>query len=152
MAKEIERKYLVKNDIWNKLDKPAFVDIHQGYLINENGVTVRVRYTDKIGTLTIKSKQIGISRDEFEYEIPLNDAKHIFTHLCKTKLVKKRYYFEGSSNMWEVDEYLGKLEGLIIAEVELNHEAEIIKDIPNWLGEEVSFDNAYSNASLASKY
>ena len=150
MAKEIERKYLVKNQIWDKTIKPDFTMMHQGYIMDAQGTTIRVRYTDEKGLLTIKSNQNGISRDEFEYEIPLDDAVYIFDNLCSKKLIKRRYkiiYFE---KLWEVDVYLGKLEGLIIAEIELNSEDEIIIESPIWIGDEVSYDIKYSNASLAS--
>lgn len=150
MPKEIERKYLVKNQIWDKIIKPDFTLLHQGYIMDAGGTTIRVRYTDKKGLLTIKSNQIGISRDEFEYEIPLDDAVHLYESLCSKKLVKRRYQITCFEKIWEVDEYLGKLEGLIIAEIELSSEDETITKIPTWIGDEVSFDIKYSNASLAS--
>jgi adenylate cyclase len=150
MGKEIERKYLVKNQIWDKIIKPDFVLMHQGYIMDAGGTTIRVRIADEKGLLTIKSNQNGLSRDEFEYEIPLADAVNIFENLCSKKLKKRRYkiiYFE---KLWEVDVYLGNLEGLIVAEIELNSEEETILERPIWIGDEVSYDSKYSNASLAS--
>ncbi len=150
MGKEIERKYLVKNQIWDKIIKPDFVLMHQGYIMDAGGTTIRVRIADEKGLLTIKSNQNRLSRDEFEYEIPLADAVNIFENLCSKKLKKRRYkiiYFE---KLWEVDVYLGNLEGLIVAEIELNSEEETILERPIWIGDEVSYDSKYSNASLAS--
>ena len=89
MAKEIERKYLVKNQIWDKIIKPDFILMHQGYIMDAGGTTIRVRYTDEKGLLTIKSNQNGISRDEFEYEIPFDDAVNIYKNLCTKKLIKE---------------------------------------------------------------
>ena len=150
MAKEIERKYLVKNQIWDKIIKPDFTLMYQGYIMDAGGTTIRVRYTDEKGLLTIKSNQNGISRDEFEYEIPLDDAVYIYESLCSKKLIKRRYKIICFEKLWEVDVYLGELEGLIIAEIELNSEDEMIIESPIWIGDEVSYDIKYSNASLAS--
>jgi CYTH domain-containing protein len=150
MAKEIERKYLVKNEIWDIIIKPNFTLMHQGYIMDAGGTTIRVRYTDEKGFLTIKSNQNGISRDEFEYEIPFDDAVNIYENLCSKKLIKRRYKITYFEKLWEVDVYLGKLEGLIIAEIELNSEEETILERPIWIGDEISYDTKYSNASLAS--
>jgi adenylate cyclase len=150
MGKEIERKYLVKNQIWNKIIKPDFVLMHQGYIMDAGGTTIRVRIADEKGFLTIKSNQNGLSRDEFEYEIPLADAVNIYENLCSKKLKKRRYKITYFEKLWEVDVYLENLEGLIIAEIELNSEEETILESPIWIGDEVSHDTKYSNASLAS--
>ena len=150
MAKEIERKYLVINEEWEKIEKPNFLLIYQGYIMDQEGTTIRVRYTNEKGFLTIKSNQNGISRDEFEYEIPFDDAVNIYGNLCSKKLIKRRYKITYYEKLWEVDVYLGKLEGLIIAEIELNSEEETILERPIWIGDEVSYDTKYSNTSLAS--
>ena len=150
MAKEIERKYLVINEEWGKIEKPNFLLIYQGYIMDQEGTTIRVRYTNEKGFLTIKSNQNGISRDEFEYEIPFDDAVNIYENLCSKKLIKRRYKITYYEKLWEVDVYLGKLEGLIIAEIELNSEEETILERPIWIGDEVSYDTKYSNTSLAS--
>lgn len=150
MAKEIERKYLVINEEWEKIEKPNFLLIYQGYIMDQEGTTIRVRYTNEKGFLTIKSNQNGISRDEFEYEIPFDDAVNIYENLCSKKLIKRRYKITYYEKLWEVDVYLGKLEGLIIAEIELNSEEETILERPIWIGDEVSYDTKYSNTSLAS--
>jgi len=150
MPVEIERKFIVRNDIWDTIKKPDPVLIHQGYLLITEETTIRVRYTETKGTMTIKGKQQGISRDEYEYEIPLKEAKEIFENHCQKRLSKKRYKIPVGSLIWEVDEYLNHLSGLIIAEVELGSENENIDTIPEWIGEEETQDIKYSNAFLAS--
>ena len=145
---EIERKFLLKNDSWKK----NAVGIHyaQGYLNQEGENTVRVRIAGEKAFLTIKSKSKGISRQEFEYEIPLEDAKELLK-LSQTPIVEKiRYKIEYAGKYWEVDEFLGKNEGLYIAEIELNAEDEAFEK-PEWLGKEVSDDKRYYNSRLARK-
>jgi len=149
MAKEIERKFIVKTQIWNKINKPEPVTIHQGYLMNSHETSIRVRYTEKKGTITIKGKQHGLTRDEYEYEIPLEEAKEIFQNHCPDTLIKKRYKIEVGTLSWEVDEYTGNLAGLVIAEVELSSEQQEINDLPDWAEREVTQDFKYSNAFLA---
>jgi CYTH domain-containing protein len=150
MPKEIERKFIVRNEIWHSVRKPDPVLIYQGYLLITHETTIRVRYTETKGTMTIKGKQQGISRDEYEYEIPLDEAKKIFKNHCQKKLSKNRYIISIGSLVWEVDEYLNRLSGLIIAEVELLSENQKIDTIPDWIVEEVTHDIKYSNAFLAS--
>ena len=150
MAKEIERKFTVKKDVWDTIKKPASILIHQGYLINSEETTIRVRYTETKGTITIKGKQHGITRDEYEYEIPLEEAIEIFQNHCPDTLIKKRYKIEIGSLTWEVDEYAGKLEGLVIAEVELISEQQEIDHLPDWIELEVTQEIRFSNAFLSS--
>lgn len=149
MPVEIERKFIVRNKIWHTINKPDSVLIHQGYLLITEQTTIRVRFTETKGTMTIKGKQHGISRDEYEYEIPLNEAKEIFENHCQKTLSKKRYKISVGSLIWEVDEYLNRLSGLIIAEVELTSENRKIDALPEWIGDEVTTDIKYSNAFLA---
>jgi CYTH domain-containing protein len=149
MGKEIERKFIVKNDIWENFKKPTSTFICQGYLLITDDTTIRVRYTETKGTMTIKGKQQGISRDEYEYEIPLDEAKEIFENLCQKTLSKNRYKFPVGSLIWEVDEYINNLSGLIIAEVELVSENQKIETLPEWVGEDVTMDIKFSNAFLA---
>ena len=99
--------------------------------------------------MTIKGKQQGISRDEYEYEIPLDEAKEIFENHCPKTLSKNRYKIPVGSVVWEVDEYIDNLSGLIIAEVELANEDQKIDILPEWIGQEVTMDNKFSNAFLA---
>jgi CYTH domain-containing protein len=149
MSKEIERKFIVKKDIWEKFQKPAPTFIRQGYLLITDETTIRVRFTETKGTMTIKGKQQGISRDEYEYEIPLDEAKEIFETHCQKTLSKNRYKIPVGSVIWEVDEYINNLSGLIIAEVELVHENQTIDVLPEWIGDEVTSDIKFSNAFLA---
>lgn len=149
MPVEIERKFIVRNKIWHTINKPDPVLIHQGYLLITEQTTIRVRFTETKGTMTIKGKQHGISRDEYEYEIPLNEAKEIFENHCQKTLSKKRYKISVGSLIWEVDEYLNRLSGLIIAEVELTSENRKIDALPEWISDEVTKDIKYSNAFLA---
>ena len=146
MAVEIERKYLVKGDAWRS-DVHLSVEMSQGYL-NENGSTIRVRIAGDKAFLTIKGKTSGISRLEFEYEIPVDDAKQLMK-LCLTPVVSKvRHCINFGGHVWEVDEFKGDNEGLIVAEVELRSENEQI-DLPEWIGMEVSGDKRYRNTRLA---
>ncbi len=146
MGVEIERKYLLKNDDWRQCGVVP-VRMAQGYL-NEGGNTVRVRITGAKGILTIKSKSKGISRMEFEYEIPLTDAEQLMK-LSLTPVVEKyRYKIPYAGHIWEVDEFLGENKGLIVAEVEMQSEDELV-EIPNWIGEDVSDDKRYRNSNLA---
>ena len=149
MSKEIERKFIVKNDIWENCKKPAPTFICQGYLLITDETTIRVRYTETKGTMTIKGKQQGISRDEYEYEIPIHEAKEIFKNHCQKTLSKQRYKIQVGSLIWEIDEYINNLSGLIIAEVELASENQKIDILPEWIGEEVTMDIKFSNALLA---
>jgi CYTH domain-containing protein len=99
--------------------------------------------------MTIKGKQRGISRDEYEYEIPLDEAKEIFENYCQKTLSKNRYKIPVGSLIWEVDEYINNLSGLIIAEVELVSENQKIETLPEWIAEEVTMDIKFSNPFLA---
>jgi CYTH domain-containing protein len=99
--------------------------------------------------MTIKGKQQGISRDEYEYEISIDEAKEIFENHCPKKLSKNRYKIPVGLVVWEVDEYINDLSGLIIAEVELASQHQQIEPLPEWIGEEVTMDIKFSNAFLA---
>ena len=94
MGKEIERKFIVKKDIWENFKKPLPSFIRQGYLLITNETTIRVRYTETKGTMTIKGKQQGISRDEYEYEIPLDEAKEIFEITAQKRFLKTGTKFQ----------------------------------------------------------
>ena len=110
---------------------------------------MRVRTVGDRGYLTIKGKNTGMSRLEFEYEIPLADANQLFETLCQTPLIEKyRHCIPVGNHTWEVDEFLGQNQGLIVAEVELTHETEAIA-IPDWIGQEVTNDPRYYNVNLA---
>ncbi|GAB4267179.1 MAG: CYTH domain-containing protein [Candidatus Rifleibacteriota bacterium] len=146
MGKEIEKKYLVKGDDWKKSAKG--IRYRQGYLSTAKERTVRVRIIDDKGFLTIKGITENASRVEYEYEIPANEADDMLLNLCEKPLIeKKRYQIEFSGLTWEVDEFFGDNEGLIVAEVELESEDHEV-DLPDWIGEEVTSDPRYFNSNL----
>jgi adenylate cyclase len=146
MNKEIERKYLLKNDNWKGLAEPVFY--RQGYLSYGKGNTVRIRTINDKGIITIKSKTVGISRDEFEYEIPFDDAEKLLDQLCAKPLIEKfRTKIKIKDLIWEVDEFVGDNKGLVVAEVELHDENQKI-EMPEWIGKEVSGKRRYYNSSL----
>ena len=146
MGIEIERKFLVKNAGWRD-DADAGLLCRQGYLVARLELTVRVRIMGIHGFLTIKGATEGISRSEYEYPIPLEEAKELL-HSCSFRVEKQRYRIEVEKHLWEVDVFAGANEGLVLAEVELKFEEESFAR-PNWLGDEVSTDARYSNARLA---
>lgn len=146
MGKEIERKFLVKNNSW----RPSVPgkSYRQGYLSRTKERVVRVRTVDKKGYLTIKGMTKGASRTEFEYEIPFKDAESMLETLCeKTLIEKKRFKIEFHGLIWEVDEFLGENRGLVIAEVELETEDQHYEK-PAWADEEVTGDPRYFNSNL----
>ncbi len=147
MAIEIERKFLVTNDNWRSLAQGKLYQ--QGYISTADKLTsIRVRIISNEAYLTIKSKTEGISRNEFEYPIPLEDAKIMLNTLCDRPLIEKiRYKITQDNLIWEIDEFQGENKGLIIAEVELQNENQTI-NIPDWVGEEVSHDPKYYNVNL----
>lgn len=154
MGTEIERKYLVKPTEWRshiqKLQR-EFPEIGeqycQGYIPTQNRTTVRLRVIGNQGYLTIKSPTQGYTRSEFEYLIPVTDAQQMLQTLCAKPLIEKtRYKINFGNKIWEVDEFTGENKGLIIAEVELESEAQEI-DIPYWIDREVR-DKKYFNSSL----
>jgi CYTH domain-containing protein len=147
MAVEIERKFLVRGDGWRSL-APGIV-YRQGYITSGRGRTVRVRIAGNKAYLTIKGAPTGISRSEFEYPIPIADAEEMLRTLCDRPLIEKiRYRIEHVGLIWEVDEFLGENQGLVIAEVELTDPNQLI-DLPDWIGPEVSENPRYFNAYLA---
>jgi len=147
MALEIERKFLVDAKKVVKLKLTGGERISQGYLSTDPNKIVRVRIKKNLGFLTIKSANIGIVRQEFEYEIPVSDAEEILK-LCAPNILKKvRYKIDYAGHVWEVDIFEGKHAGLIMAEVEINSIDEFVK-IPDWVGEEVSDNPKYFNSNL----
>jgi adenylate cyclase len=149
MALEIERRFRVSSDAWR-----ASVDrstrITQGYLAITEHSVIRVRVRDAEGYVTIKSRDGGLAREEFEYAIPLADAKSLLT-LCGHRILEKiRHEVNYAGYCWEVDEYLPPLEYLIIAEVEMQSESED-PPRPPWIGEDITYDGSFSNAALAQR-
>ena len=146
MALEIERKFKVANAGWRDTVTRS-TSLRQGYLSTKPEATVRVRLENGVGTLTIKSKTRGISRSEFEYDIPNSEATQLL-QLCEGPLIEKiRHLVIIGEHTWEIDEFSGDNQGLIIAEIELSSEDESFKK-PGWLGKEVSHDARYYNSSL----
>lgn len=144
---EIERKFLVAGDGWRK--KAARSSrIEQGYLARGRKSTIRVRIKDgKSATLTIKSREPGASRSEFEYRVSLKDAQ-VMMELCgNSRIEKHRFEVPQGKLTWEIDVFSGRHEGLVIAEVELEREDQTLM-LPAWLGEEVTDDPRYRNSSL----
>ncbi len=147
---EIEYKFLVDRDIWSKLDKPEPQLIVQGYISKSVESTVRVRIKGGNGFLTIKGKTVGITRSEFEYEIPIEDAESMIDLFTDKHIRKHRYEITVAGKTWEVDEFHGPLEGLILAELEVESEEEKF-ETPNWVTKDVSTDSNYFNAVLIDK-
>ena len=146
---EIERKYLVAGDGWR--DEGESVPMYQGYLTppGTSGLTVRCRIAGEKGLITIKGPRNGISRVEFEYHIPRDEASEMIELMCDGRVVEKtrhRIPYEGM--VWEVDEFHGKNEGLIIAEIELQSEDQQFA-IPSWIGKEVTDDRRFGSSALS---
>jgi adenylate cyclase len=149
VAKEIERKFLVKPRTWSELG-PG-LKIRQGYLCPAKERTVRVRTYGDHAYLTIKGTTSGISRSEYEYEIPFADATEILDHLCVHPLIEKtRYRIPFAGHTFEVDVFNGANRGLTVAEVELKSPDEKV-EFPDWIDREVSDDPRYFNSNLAQK-
>lgn len=147
MALEIEHKFLLANNEWRNHIKRS-IKYRQGYLSSLPTSSIRIRVSDNHAWLNIKSATIGAQRHEYEYEIPLADAEELLNTLCKRPLIEKtRHFVEDNNNLWEIDEFEGENEGLIVAEIELEKTgASFVK--PGWLGAEVTGDLRYYNNNL----
>ena len=146
MGIEIERKFLLANTDWESLVSKK-IQIRQGYLNSDSERTVRVRITNDDAFLTIKSKSENISRAEFEYKIPLDEASELLL-LCEKPLIEKtRNIVFIENHIWEIDVFEGDNKRLTLAEIELKSENENFSK-PNWVGKEVSDDNRYYNSNL----
>lgn len=145
---ETERKFLMKPGLWDLAKKEGAV-YRQGYLLRSKTQTIRVRLVegDK-GYITIKGESRGATRQEYEYPIPANDAQELLNRFCAAIVSKKRYKIKVNDKLWEVDEFMGDNEGLLIAEIELEDEAEKFV-LPEWVGEEVTEDARYYNSELS---
>lgn len=146
MGKEIERKFLVISDAFKDLSKA--VPVRQGYLVGNKLISVRIRTIGDDAFLTVKGATASATRDEYEYPVPHQDALEMLRDLCEKPLLEKdRYVLEYKGHKWEVDEFHGMNEGLVVAEIELNNEDEdFIK--PTWIGKEVTGDPKYYNVNL----
>lgn len=149
MGIEIERKFLAANDGWRQLVQRR-QELRQGYLTTGGGgVTVRVRSVDdQRGFITIKSGGSALARAEFEYEIPIADARQLLALSRGTQIDKTRHSLTVPGGDWVVDEFRGRHAGLVIVEVELESPTGPL-DLPDWLGDEVTGDPQYYNSSLA---
>ncbi len=148
MAKEIERKFLVSHDGWRDgADKGSV--LRQAYIVTMEDRSVRVRISDETtARMTVKVGKSALVRDEFEYDIPLSDARDLIDLAVGIVIEKVRYRVPHAGFVWEVDVYDGALLGLVIAEVEMKSEDDR-PDLPDWLGKEVSGERRYSNHYLA---
>ena len=156
MALEIERKFLVVGDAW-RAAAHAVVPMAQGYLNDQQAMdsglqraSVRVRIAGEAAFLNLKSRALGRSRQEFDYPIPVDDARALLA-LCVGALVdKRRHLVRHGAHLWEIDEFLGDNAGLVVAEIELGHVDEAFAR-PAWLGAEVTELPRYYNLALASR-
>ena len=148
MPTEIERKFLIKPDLWKDIHPKKSVDIKQAYLSILPEKTIRVRVQGKKGFITIKGKTTGISRTEYEYNIPLKEALEIIAKFPENLIEKTRHYVLFSGNVWEVDQFKGTNQGLLIAEIELKSEDQKFK-LPPWIDKEVTNDKRYYNSNLS---
>lgn len=156
MAKEIERKFLVTSDAFKALATPTHY--RQGYVPTFNGMTVRIRIAGTQGYVTFKDHAVNLTRHEFEYPIPEEDALQMLDLMCATPQIdKQRYVIPTTGQLpdgtpieglhWEVDVFGGDNEGLVVAEIELPCE-EATFDKPAWIGQEVTQDHRYYNSAL----
>ena len=148
MGIEIERKFLVNKEKWSQVVKNERSHYRQGYIVTDPEKTIRVRLTDKSGFITIKGLTVGAARPEFEYSIPKEDAVQLLDNFCSSELSKVRYFITYDNKLWEVDEFTGQNEGLIVAEIELSSEEEVFS-LPPWVDQEVTGDKRYSNSNLS---
>jgi len=147
MPIEIERKFLLSNDTWrDEVVKSS--RIRQGYMGIIDKASVRIRIQGDKANINVKSATLDIRRMEYEYEIPLDEAEEMLDQLCnQPQIDKTRFIVKRDGHVWEIDEFYGDNEGLVVAEVELGSEDEaVIK--PDWIGEEVTTDPRYYNVSL----
>jgi CYTH domain-containing protein len=148
MNREIERKFRVKEECAAAWRKASCSEIRQGYLSIDKERIVRVRVAGDDAFLTIKGVTLEASRAEYEYPVPVADASEMLESLCVRPLIeKRRYRIAHRGNLWEVDEFFGENTGLAIAEIELQNPGQAFAR-PAWIGEEVTDDPRYYNASL----
>jgi len=146
MGEEIERKFLISGEVWR--EKAEGTRYRQGFLSTEPERIVRVRVAGPRGSITVKGKNVGARRAEFEYEIPVADAERMLDTLCKRPLIEKvRYTLAIGPHTWEIDVFEGDNAGLVVAEIELSREDEAFER-PDWVGNEVTEDPRYFNSNL----
>ncbi|MDE1567909.1 CYTH domain-containing protein [Aquabacter sediminis] len=148
MPIEIERKFLVRDDRWR--EGASGERYCQGYLCISADATVRIRLAGRVGYITVKGSTEGMSRAEFEYEIPGPDAEAMLRDHCAKPLIEKeRFTLDYQGKTWTVDVFAAANQGLVVAEVELEHAQEQVP-LPPWVGEEVTDDPRYRNSALVS--
>ena len=149
MGIEIERKFLIINDAWRK-DADNGIHMTQAYMGSNEKSSIRIRINGESANLNIKSKTLGIQRSEYEYPIPVEEAKEMLESLCvKPYIEKTRFHVLHESHQWEIDVFAGDNEGLIVAELELQSIDESFT-LPGWVGDDVSDDPRYYNICLVS--
>jgi CYTH domain-containing protein len=148
MAIEIEHKFLVDKTLWQQVRPEKSVFMKQAYLSVDPAKTIRVRIAADKAFLTIKGIAKGISRQEFEYEIPVSDANQLIDDFTSEAVEKIRHYVTFANKLWEVDEFKGANEGLMVAEIELQSETEGFEK-PGWALKDVTSDRKYANSSLS---
>lgn len=150
MGKEIERKFLVTGNSYRE-QAVRVKSIEQGYLTSEQTTVVRVRICDSQGFLTVKTANVGATRGEWEYEIPVEDARDLLS-ACKGRVIRKKRYIVPAENglCWEVDEFGSDLAPLVLAEIEIPS-VDTVVALPSFVGEEVTHDPRYFNSALAAQ-
>jgi adenylate cyclase len=149
MPFEIEKKYLVKHDLWNALEKPKCEYYRQGYVVNEMTKTVRVRATENDGFIKVKGKTDNPAiKPEYEYQISKAEAIELLDGFTENNIEKTRFKIDYEGKLWEIDVFHGDNEGLIVAEIELNSIEESY-EIPDWIDCEVTHEERYFNANLS---
>ncbi len=147
MNQEIERKFLVHQNQLPPLSGGE--PILQGYVAVDGHKSVRVRIRNKQAYLTVKGERRGASRPEYEYPLPVQDAEQMIQELCSERIVEKtRYKINFQGHVWEVDVFHRENDGLVLAEVELDHEG-VNFELPEWAGEDVTDDDRFYNMNLA---
>lgn len=146
MPVEIERKFLVVSDAWRPAAHMSR-RIRQGYVVRSGAISVRIRAMNGDAFITIKSREAGPTRAEFEYPIPLGDAEALFAY-CEQPLIEKiRHHLMHDGRVWTVDEFQGHRQGMLLAECELDASDQHL-NLPDWVGLEVTDDPAYRNEAL----
>ncbi|OHV75518.1 CYTH domain-containing protein [Ensifer sp. LCM 4579] len=150
MAKEIERKFLVASDGW-KHHADKGIRLRQAYIVTMEDRSVRVRiHGNKWARLTVKIGKSSLVRNEYEYDLPMDDARELLSQAVGLVIEKRRFRVPHKGFTWEVDVYEGALEGLVVAEVEMKRESDL-PALPAWLGQEITGDRRYSNQALATE-
>ncbi len=146
MGIEIERKFLVDEEKLRRFLGRG-TSFEQGYFPTSDLTTVRIRIAGDSAFLTIKGKTTGATRSEFEYPVPLSEAREMLDQFCDKTIIKKRYFIKQDQHTFEVDIFEGENAGLIVAEVELSSENETV-NLPEWITKEVTHDSRYYNSQL----